>query len=75
MDQNVQSYPEAGWGETPPAPQKKGSKTILIVVIVLLVLCCCCVLFSALCINGGAIGSPIKWASPSGWCPGCSWLE
>jgi hypothetical protein len=46
MDQNVQSYPEAGWGETPPAPQKKGSKTILIVVIVLLVLCCCCVLFS-----------------------------
>jgi hypothetical protein len=46
MDQNVQSYPEAGWGETPSAPQKKGSKTILIVVIVLLVLCCCCVLFS-----------------------------
>jgi hypothetical protein len=45
MDQNVQSYPEAGWGETPSAPQKKGPNIFLIVVIILLLLCCCSVGF------------------------------
>ena len=43
MDQNVQSYPEAGLEELPPAPKKKGPNIILVIVIVLLLLCCCCV--------------------------------
>ena len=52
MDQNYQSYPDAGEippvEQLPPAPAKKGPNIILIVVIVLLVLCCCCVAFAAL---------------------------
>jgi hypothetical protein len=50
MDQNYQTYPEAGEvippaDQLPPAPKKKGPSVILIVVIVLLLLCCCCFAF------------------------------
>jgi hypothetical protein len=48
MDQNYQSYPEAGVEELPPAPKKKGPSIILIIVVVLLLLCCCFVLMTAL---------------------------
>lgn len=48
MDQNYQSYSEAGVEELPPAPKKKGPSIILIIVVVLLLLCCCLVAFLAL---------------------------
>jgi hypothetical protein len=52
MDQNYQSYSDAGAEippveVLPPAPQKRGPSVILIVVIVLLLLCCCCFALAA----------------------------